>query len=936
LKITYDSKSFLIDGERKFILSGEVHYFRLPQTEWKTALNEIKNCGLNAVSTYIPWNFHEPQEGKWDFKGDRDLEAFLKLCKQLKLLVIAKPGPFIRSEWNFGGFPAWLHSKEVMHLRTSDSKYLQAVDHYLDKILAILARHQVSKNGPVFLVQIEDTFDQAPQDPAYLKHLENRFKKKLSCPLYFSLGNTSMGGGFVKGAMIAACAYQRPIQHLKYVKKMATGRQPLMLSQFWTGRYTAWGAPRETRKSWMLENRLDEALSAGAALINLTMFVGGTNFEDHSGRSIGGDKFFCTTSYDFDAPVNEYLQKTPKALALSLWARWARCQEPGFLGSEILEEDHPVVPSELQVTARGNGDTRLYFVHNPTSQVINGKIQVDDPIYFTLKPDETRVFSYNIPLSENLSVRASSHPYFFKKLGSRVVVVLWGKPGDKLNFYCSGTLDVTEKSSEDVVLEHERKGFLLSAEFNSRPQNLQAKVLFENGKKEIIFLILPIALAQQHSCCSEAELMVLGSVDVDFKKKKARLQPGSQTLIRVGEKDYKEDYVTVKETANQSVKISGGKFFDTALLYEHLQNRKDWKDAEPGRDLAEYGFTSSRAVYKLEFQNKLKEKKTLVFPGMEDEFLTLHNGKNLGLYGRLGKGPMLNVTANSGENILYLLTHSWGRYSFGTKLGEKKGMTLPVFDGGTMEDFSQTWHFLEAAGPLDFKIFSSPTFNGRGWETGDLMNALSRGGYVCARKKFKVPEIARQVRMDLHAGDVDIQVALNGRLVGRHPDYLGSQYKEIDLTPYLIPGENTVALFFKGPTKDWRMAKILFLGSKLDCSLRVAEGFFASDETLVLKNKNWSRSQKSGQGFWHAQFKGPGSKDVCAAMLKPLKTGRGCIWVNGHNLGRHWNIGPQQEYKIPLSWLKPVNDLLLLEEEATQPLDAEIIYVSPLTEIKFP
>src|SRR3954468_23599909 len=202
MKISYDTKSFSIDGQRKLILSGEVHYFRMPRAEWKPVLQLAKAAGLNAISTYIPWNFHEVQEGKWDFKDDHDLEAFLKLCKQLKLLVIARPGPYICAEWTFGGFPSWLHSKGIRHFRTSDTSYLAPVDHYLEKILTILARNQVNRGGSVFLVQIENEFDYAPQDPAYLRHLEHKFKKKLSVPLFFCLGDTRRGGGAVPGAML--------------------------------------------------------------------------------------------------------------------------------------------------------------------------------------------------------------------------------------------------------------------------------------------------------------------------------------------------------------------------------------------------------------------------------------------------------------------------------------------------------------------------------------------------------------------------------------------------------------------------------------------------------------------------------------------------------------------------------------------------------------
>ena len=937
MKITYDAKSFLIDGERRLIASGEVHYFRMPAAEWDTVLQEVKNCGLNAISTYIPWNFHEPVEGKWDFKGDRDLEAFLKLCKKKDLLVIAKPGPFIRAEWDFGGFPAWLHAQGVKHFRTSDVTYMSAVDKYLDKILSLLARYQVNKNGPVFLVQIEDTFDEAPQDPAYLRHLESKFKKKLTVPLYFSLGNTFLGGGHVKGALIAVCAYDRVTEHLKDIKRLATQtKQPLMVSQFWTGRYSVWGEEVQKRQRKSIVSHLNEALGAGACLINQTMFFGGTNFGDTAGRSVGGDSFFVTQSYDYDAPIAETLQKRDKAMSMSLWARWARGQEKVLLGSDVINEDHPVVPSEVDVTARVNGHTRIYFLYNPTNETIHGKIQVDEPIHFTLKPGSRRVFSYNVPLTANMSVRGSSHPYFYQWVGKRMVVVLWGKPGEKLQFYASGTLDVKDRSNDEILLEHEREGFVLSAEISNRPQKLLADILFENGNHEILFLIVNRQLAEQSTYDETMHKLVLGSADVDFKKNTARMDPGPRTIVTVTPDTCEEDYMNVKEVAPKSVKVAMTSAFGESDILSTLEERKDWQKAQPGKDFVEYGFTGSRAWYRLVCNFEEAGKRSVIFPHFEDQFVVFHNGNYQGIYGRLGAGPEVKITAKKGENVFHLLSESWGRYSFGTKLAEKKGLILPIYDGGEVQDFADGWHFLEAAGPLDFKIFSAPTFHGRGWETGTLKNALDRSGYVCARRKFKVPAWVRRVQLNLHAGDVEIQVSLNGQLVGSHPDKLGSQYKELELTPQLINGENTLALFFKGPTNQYRHCELLLLGEEMQGDLTVCEGVWPKNDLDVLKSKKWTKSSKSKFGYWKGQFSVAVNQQVAAASLNFKKHGRGAVWINGNYLGRHWSVGPQEVYKIPISWLKAKNELLVLEEEAGIPGDAEVIVTLKNQEIKVP
>ncbi len=937
MKITYDSKSFLIDGERKLILSGEVHYFRMPRAEWKPVLEAAKASGLNAISTYIPWNFHEPREGKWDFAGDHDLEAFLKLCRQQGMLVVARPGPYICAEWDFGGFPAWLHAKGVKHLRTSDVTYMGVVDRYLDKVLSILARHQVSKGGPVFLVQIENEFDHAPQDPAYLRHLEHKFKKKLSVPLFFCLGDTRKGAGAVPGAMLAANFFGQGREHLENLRRLAgERRQPLLVGEFWTGWFDAWGLPAEKKSPEDVENRLTEALSGGAGLLNQYMFFGGTNFGDWAGRSSAGDKCFCTTSYDYDAALSEGLEATDKGRRLGLWCARAACLQEWLLSTELDPSEQPVVPAEVGVTARSKGDLRFLYLNNPTDQEIKGKIQYEDTLYYSLKPGEWKLFPFHIPVSPNLSLRASSHPYLFKHLGNRTVVLVWGENGEKVNLFGTGTLDVTERTNESVHLEHERKGFTLSAQVQERPQKLLAKVLFESGKREVLFLVLNRRLAERMHLHPEKPELVVGAAEVDFDAKRVRLESGSQTLLLASPARVEEVFLNASEVAPKKASLASGGFFGEQALLKHLEGRKDWKEGRIGADLAEYGFQSSRAWYKVKFRSSSKGRKALVFPGVEDQFALFHKGACLGLYGRLARRPKVELTVSEGENELLILAASWGRYNFGTKLGEKKGFLLPIYDGGELVSFAEGWHFLEAAGPLDLKIFSSPSFSGRGWEVDSLPQALARKGYVCARKKFSVPSWARRVRLGLHAGNVNIQVALNGQLIDQHPDSSGSSYKDIELTPNLIPGENTVALFFKGPTQGFERCEMQVLGPELPVTLQVCEGVFEPGEVAVLKDKGWSKSKKAAFGFWRATFKAPLGKGLSSAWLKLGRHGRGSLWLNGQALGRHWSIGPQKEFKLPLSWLKPSNEILVFEEEEPLSPGGEVSFRFKPEESKLP
>ena len=117
-----------VDGKQMRLLCGEVHYFRIMPQYWKDSLEKLRACGLNTVSTYCPWNAHEPVEGKFDFDGILNLRKFLQTAQDLGLKVMLRPGPYICSEWDTGGLPWWLGIKPDIRLRTRDPQFMAAVE----------------------------------------------------------------------------------------------------------------------------------------------------------------------------------------------------------------------------------------------------------------------------------------------------------------------------------------------------------------------------------------------------------------------------------------------------------------------------------------------------------------------------------------------------------------------------------------------------------------------------------------------------------------------------------------------------------------------------------------------------------------------------------------------------------------------------------------
>ena len=132
--LTYNEKEFLMNGEPYKIMSGAMHYFRIPREYWRDRLLKLKECGLNTLETYIAWNMHEPEEGVYNFEGNLDVGAYLDICEELGLNVIIRPGPYICAEWEFGGFPWWLLKYENITLRAYDEVYLSKVKRYYTRL----------------------------------------------------------------------------------------------------------------------------------------------------------------------------------------------------------------------------------------------------------------------------------------------------------------------------------------------------------------------------------------------------------------------------------------------------------------------------------------------------------------------------------------------------------------------------------------------------------------------------------------------------------------------------------------------------------------------------------------------------------------------------------------------------------------------------------
>ncbi|XP_066883025.1 beta-galactosidase-1-like protein isoform X8 [Kogia breviceps] len=314
-----DHDRFLLDGAPFRYVSGSLHYFRVPRVLWADRLFKMRLSGLNAVQLYVPWNYHEPEPGVYNFNASHDLFAFLKEATLANLLVILRPGPYICAEWEMGGLPAWLLRKPKIHLRTSDPDFLAAVDSWFKVLLPKIHPWLYHNGGNIISIQVENEYGSYRAcDMSYMRHLAGLFRALLGDKilLFTTDGPEGLKCGSLEGlyTTIDFGPADNMTKIFALLRKYEP-RGPLVNSEYYTGWLDYWGQNHSTRSVPAVTKGLENMLKLGAS-VNMYMFHGGTNFGYWNGADMKGRFLPITTSYDYDAPISEAGDPTPKLFAI--------------------------------------------------------------------------------------------------------------------------------------------------------------------------------------------------------------------------------------------------------------------------------------------------------------------------------------------------------------------------------------------------------------------------------------------------------------------------------------------------------------------------------------------------------------------------------------------------------------------------------------------
>ncbi len=304
---TASGKRFLFDGQPYQIISGEMHYPRVPRAYWRDRFRKARAMGLNTITTYVFWNQHEPRPGVYDFTGQNDIAEYIREAQQEGLNVILRPGPYVCAEWELGGYPSWLLKDHTMVLRSQDPKYTAAVERWFTRLSKEINPLLLRNGGPIIAVQVENEYGSFGSDHAYMEGVKNLLQKTGMAPelLYTADGPELIPNG--------------ALPELPAVINFGTGGAksgfatfdslrpdgPRMSGEYWAGWFDHWGEKHHETDGAREAGELEWMLSQGYS-VSMYMFHGGTSYGWMNGANSNGTNYEPdTTSYDYDAPLNE-------------------------------------------------------------------------------------------------------------------------------------------------------------------------------------------------------------------------------------------------------------------------------------------------------------------------------------------------------------------------------------------------------------------------------------------------------------------------------------------------------------------------------------------------------------------------------------------------------------------------------------------------------
>ncbi len=410
-KIRIDGKGFVINGRRVFVVSGSLHYPRVPRAMWANRMEKMKRAGYNCLSTYLFWNYQEPREGQFNFRGRHNIVAFVKLAQKMGFYVILRIGPWDCAEWDSGGYPVWLRFIPGLSVRHGDAPYVAALRQYYHKLLPKLIPLQVTHGGPVIMMQLDNEDPQgwgAVLPNNYYKFLYHECMKfGVNVPLFFS--------GQHHGPDPAGI---HPFNH-------AQAKAPWFTTEMWSGWFTLYGEwPIGSNQRTVMMRAPWDVIADGGAGYNVYMTIGGTNFSHWNNQS-------NQASYDFGSPVGQGGNLRPNYYNYKLANYFGRSFQSVLANSVDVTAQYKNFAPHASIAARRSPAGTIVFVRNFSKQPRSVKASIGGTVMLPANRTVPVILNYKLSGRFNIAAlcgRVFGYIHQQPGVGS---LIMYGRPSSK-------------------------------------------------------------------------------------------------------------------------------------------------------------------------------------------------------------------------------------------------------------------------------------------------------------------------------------------------------------------------------------------------------------------------------------------------------------------------------------------------------------------------
>jgi beta-galactosidase len=973
-KVYVDDGFLAIDGRRVFLFCSEIHYFRVPKGLWFDRILKAKRAGLNCIASYIAWNWHEPLEDVVLFSDSisstpyestafsRDLEGYIQLVKQLGIYFIARPGPYICSEWDSGGHPNWLYQK-VSVLRSFDESYIRYAEKWYSKVLPVVEKSSLLNGGPTILLQIENEYFWGDV-PYMLKLYESAKKYVKSIPM---ITNEDW---YVEGTPIINTIDDYPapwsIQGFDNKVRSYMKTQPGMLKMFMElegGWFSTFGGPLPTNRGsfpaeWT-ETLVKSAIGMGINGISIYMFHGGTNPGYYTGK-------YITTTYDYEAPIREWGELSKRYYAVKRAALFTKTFNDLVTKTRPVEGVVKTVAKGIDVFARVSDDGAAVVVLRNlgeapqlTKLIYNDNIY---PLYTNIRvPGRNAkivLLSYSVANTPFKIVYISSEPLMLLKHRDEAVLIVYGDmfevgeiaveaPNIAIEYlynveaveaegnravlrYIHGNEDrvAVLRSGESrlyvVAISRERADRTWYIDEVAEPFALISNIYFV-GKAEVERDAISLQLELDENSCGSVTLVSFKPITgVVIGEESARVEHVVGTIYRF--------YLGKCYRGEEAVEID----IDEVWRISEEPLPQEGFAIEPKKPLEKVGMLfNGYAIYRIEFD--LPEEvyrnlgnKSIYISYFNDYATALLNGVPLG-----SDYHSIEMEASKalrpGRNVLDIVLESTGHTNDGV-IYIPNGVVGDIYLEKVGEIALTNWRYakIDMSYGKEFSLsmfLQNPT---------ELINALSdpkvfekavnsisidMGGGLYI-KTINVKKNGNRVILDL--GRVLYGNYYPRAMIFINKRYIGLYKGPMDITAYLNDGDNEIAIAVEWAPQLYPTIKIY--KQVISSSWRVklyTKGLEESWYRETYDDSKWLSTQlpiefenSMGRVIWvRGRFNPKLSRHIVAPLKLVLNANgvRALIYVNGQFIGRYVDEGPQKEFYIPETIVKSgVNSIAIM------------------------